>query len=128
MNKKIFMESKNWTHWFEIAVNDFDRARKFYETIFEIKIEVNDFGNFKMGIFPHKETGGAICFGQWYKAGENGTLIYLDASPDLALVQARIEKAGGKILQSKKQISPQHGYMCLFNDSEGNRLALHSMQ
>ncbi|MBN4065829.1 VOC family protein [Candidatus Amoebophilus asiaticus] len=118
---------KAWTHWFEIPVNDFDRAKSFYETIFETELHTSDFGGFKMGIFPHKEVGCAICKGEWYKPGADGTLIYMDASPDLEDVLNRIDEAGGKVLQPKKQISPEHGFMAIFLDSEGNRVALHSM-
>jgi len=119
-------KEKSWTHWFEIPVSDFDRAKKFYETIFETEIFVNDLGSLKMGIFPHKETGCAICQNEFYQPGQHGTLVYMDANPDLLIVQNRIEPAGGKVLFQKKQISPEHGYMCVFIDSEGNRMALHS--
>jgi len=40
----------------------------------------------------------------------------------------RIEKAGGKIIQPKTQISPEYGYMGVFLDTEGNRIALHSQK
>jgi predicted enzyme related to lactoylglutathione lyase len=80
-----------------------------------------------MGIFPHAEVGCALCqHPQFYKPSDNGTLVYMNANPDLQNVQNRIENAGGKILMQKKQISGEHGYMCLFIDTEGNRLALHS--
>jgi uncharacterized protein len=121
------MSEKKWLNWFEIPVSNFDRAKEFYETIFKINLHVNDFGGFKMGVFPHEELGGALCYGEWYKPSENGVIVYLDANPDLTEVQSRIETAGGKIIQPKKQISPDHGYMALFLDTEGNRLALHSM-
>ena len=128
MDAEIKQQEKSWTHWFEIPVSDFERAIKFYETIFNVKLGINDFGGFKMAVFPHKEVGAALCFGPWYKPGTDGITIYMDASPDLTHVQNRIEAAGGKIIQAKKQISPEHGYMALFTDSEGNRLALHSME
>lgn len=48
------MQNKSWTSWFEIPVTDFDRAKKFYETIFEIEIHTLDFGTLKMGLFPHR--------------------------------------------------------------------------
>lgn len=120
-------KEKSWTHWFEIPVSDFNRAKKFYEAIFKTEIFTTDFGPLKMGIFPHKEVGCALCQGELYKPGNNGTLVYMDAGPDLQACQDRIEAAGGKVLMSKKQISPEHGYMCVFVDSEGNRMALHSM-
>ncbi len=119
-------EKRTWTHWFEIPATDFDRAIGFYEQIFGTKIEPNDFGNFKMGILPHKEVGCAICWGEAYKPGDQGPLVYLDASPDLTEILNKVAAAGGKVLQEKKQISPEYGYMALFIDSEGNRMALHS--
>ena len=55
-----------------------------------------------------------------------GTLVYLNADPDLAVVLGRIEKAGGQVLVPKTQISPEFGFMAVFVDCEGNRVALHS--
>jgi predicted enzyme related to lactoylglutathione lyase len=121
-------DKRIWTEWFEIPANDFERAKKFYETIFEIEIETTNFGGFKMGIFPHKEVGCSICFGEGYEAGPQGSLVYLNANPDLEIVLKRVEKAGGRIIQSKKQISPEYGFMALFLDSEGNKLGLHSIK
>lgn len=121
-------KAQPWTTWFEIPVDDFDRAKKFYETIFQTEIHAIDFGGFQMGIFPHKQVGCAICKGEWYKTGDSGPIVYMNANPDLQLVQNRIEAAGGKIIMAKKQISPEHGFMALFYDTEGNRLALHSDQ
>ena len=119
-------ENKSWTHWFEIPASDFDRATKFYEEIFNVELHVDDFGSFKMAVFPHKEVGGAICWGDGYSPGSSGTLLYLDANPDLTDVLNKVKSAGGNIIQDKKQISPEHGFMALFTDCEGNRLALHS--
>lgn len=119
-------DKKLWSVWYEIPVFDYERAKKFYESIFNIKIFTEDFGNFKMGIFPHKEVGCALCFGQGYKPGQEGTLVYMNAEPDLDTVLNRIVKAGGKVLREKNMISAEHGFMAVFVDSEGNRLALHS--
>ena len=127
-NKNLIdSDKRTWTHWFEIPTNDFERARQFYEAIFEMNIQVTDFGGFKMGIFPHNEVGCAICYGEGWTPGSQGTLVYLDANPDLEVVLNRVVKAGGRVIQGKKQISPEYGFMALFNDSEGNKMALHSM-
>ncbi len=114
-------------NWFEIAVSDFDRAQKFYETIFGFTMQSMNMG-VKMGFFPADEgkVSGAICYGPDYKPSADGALIYLNANPDLNDVLNKVEAAGGKILQAKKQITPEYGYMALFIDSEGNRMALHS--
>ena len=119
---------RSWSQWFEIPVVNMHRAKYFYETIFGIEIQVQDFGSFKMGIFPHSEVGCALCQGDDYHPSTEGPLIYLDANPDLSLILEKIEEAGGKILKEKTQISAAHGYMALIKDSEGNRMALHSDQ
>lgn len=116
----------SWVNWFEIAVADFERAKKFYEEIFDIQMHTLDLGALKMALFPNREITGSLCCGTWYQPGQQGTLLYLNANPDLSVVLGKIEAAGGKIIQPKKQISPEHGFMALFEDSEGNRLALHS--
>lgn len=119
---------KKWTYWFEIPVLDFDRAKLFYETIFDFKmIQVFDAGVFKMGMFPGgSEAGCAICWGGHYIPSQDGTVVFFDANPDLQIVQDRIETAGGKIIHPKKMISPEQGYMALFEDTEGNRMGMRS--
>ena len=65
---------------------------------------------------------------QFYKpSGEHGPLIYLNANPDVQMILDRIGSAGGKILVPKTMISPEHGHMAMFLDTEGNRISLHSI-
>lgn len=121
------IESKVLTQWFEIPVLDMERAKTFYEHVFDLEIHVMDLGELKMGVFPHSEVGCALCYHpEFYKPSQDGTLVYMNAEPDLQIYQDRIETAGGSVLVPKKQISPEHGYMSVFIDSEGNRMALHS--
>ena len=116
--------------WFEIPVTDIGRARRFYEAIFAFEMKALDLGELKMVVFPSEGIGGALCqHAAWYKpSAEMGPLIYLNAEPDLAIVLGRVEKAGGKVTVPKRQISPDFGYMAVLVDSEGNRVALHSMK
>ncbi|MDQ3109398.1 MAG: VOC family protein [Bacteroidota bacterium] len=120
----------NSLNWFEIAVTDFDRAKKFYEAVFGFTMQVMDFGGFKMGMFPstpgNGKLSGAIVHGESYKPSQEGTLVYLNGDPDLQVALDKVEDAGGKILQPKTQISPEYGNMAIILDSEGNRVALHS--
>lgn len=122
---------KNALNWFEIPAADFERAKKFYEHIFnyQMTVIVNE-ETFKMGLLPADANGvgGAVVWHTaFYKPSNNeGALVYLNANPDLAAVLDRVETAGGKIVIAKRQVSPQFGYMAVFTDSEGNRLALHS--
>ena len=121
---------KKWSFWFEIPVLDFDRAKVFYETIFDFKmVQIFDAGAFKMGIFPDgSEVGCAICWGGHYIPSPDGTVVFFDANPDLQTIQDRIEVAGGKIIHPKKMISPEQGYMALFEDTEGNRMGMRSKE
>lgn len=118
--------------WFEIPTTDLDRAAKFYETILGITLVPMDMPNFQMRMFPVEDmmTGvsGALTLApDFYQPQDNGTLVYLNANPDVQLVLDRIEAAGGKIVVPKTQISPEIGYMAVFIDTEGNRVALHAI-
>ena len=56
-----------------------------------------------------------------------GPIVYLNANPDVQHVLDKIAAAGGKIVVPKTEISPEHGHMAIFIDTEGNRVALHSI-
>lgn len=119
-------QERSWCEWIEIPTTDFERAKSFYETVFGMEIQPIDYGVFKMGIFPYKNLGVALCYGEHYKPSADGPVVYLNANPDLQTALDRVVAAGGQVLRPKKMISPDHGYMALFLDSEGNRLALRS--
>ena len=115
--------------WFEIPVKDMDRAILFYNHVFEITLAKQDFGGLAMAWFPWdasgKGAGGSLIQGDNYKPSHEGTLVYF-SSVDVEKEINRVEEAGGKVLQQKTEISPDIGYMALFEDTEGNRIALHS--
>lgn len=123
---------KNVISWFEIPSKDLDRAQKFYETIFGITMIKMDTPNLQMRIFPMEDrmgVGGAICYSKDFYTPSltDGPLIYLTANPDVQNILNKVEEAGGKILVPKTQISPEYGYMAVISDTEGNRIALHSI-
>jgi predicted enzyme related to lactoylglutathione lyase len=127
------MTFKNAISWFEIPAIDLNRAQKFYEMIFNIQMVPLDTPNFQMRMFPIEDMmngiGGAIskAEGFYQPSATDGTLVYLNANPDVQNVLDKIEAAGGKIIVPKTQISPEYGYMAVFVDTEGNRVALHSV-
>ena len=124
---------KNAISWFEIGTTDLDRATKFYETIFQIKLTPLDLDNIKMRMFPIDDmmtgVGGALVDSKGFHkpSATDGPLIYLDGNPDLQLVLDRVEAAGGKVFLAKTEISAEYGFMGVFIDSEGNRIGLHSV-
>jgi len=104
--------------WFEIPVKDMERAKTFYENVFQVELKLVDFGGLKMGWFPYVEDGKGtpgtlIEHAQYKPSSTDGVLIYF-TSIDVNNEVSRIEIYGGKILQPKTQISPEHGYMALF--------------
>ena len=123
----------NAISWFEIPSTDLNRAAKFYETIFNTGLIPLDTPNIKMRMFPLENmmtgVGGAIVYSaDFYKASAtDGPLIYLNGNPDVQLILDKIEAAGGKIIVPKTEISPDYGHMAVFLDTEGNRIALHSI-
>lgn len=124
---------KHAISWFEIPTKDIDRAQQFYETIFEMKMVPLDNPALKMRLFPLDDVmtgvGGSIVQTEGFHipSATDGPLIYLDANPDVNTVINRVEAAGGKVLVPKTQISEDYGYMAMFLDTEGNRIALHSV-
>lgn len=126
------MIQKNAISWVEIPATDLDRAQKFYETILDIQMIPMDFPNLKMRMFPLEDmagVGGALCdSGGFHTPSETaGPLVYLNANLDVQIVLDRVEAAGGKILVPKTVISPEYGDMAVILDSEGNRIAFHSV-
>ena len=129
MNKKMSSDT-NAINWFEIAVSDINRATKFYETIFEIKTIPMEMMGMKMAMFPYDGSkgtvGGALVQSDMHSPSATGSVLYLNANPDLDLVANRIEKAGGKNTMKKTLIDENTGYMAFFVDTEGNSIGLHS--
>jgi predicted enzyme related to lactoylglutathione lyase len=123
---------KNAISWFEIPVIDLARAALFYEKIFDIKMIPLDTPQLKMQMFPIEDMmniGGALVYNkEFYKpSSTDGPLIYLNANPDVQNILDKVQEAGGKILVPKTMISPEYGYMAVIIDTEGNRIALHSV-
>ena len=125
----------NVVGWFEIPVSDMDRAIKFYEAVFEFKIDRQTMDSVDMGWFPWADegtgAGGSLVLAEndFYKPSAEGTIVYFTAeSGDLQNELSRVISAGGKILVEKRLIGEGFGYMAVVLDTEGNRIALHSRE
>ncbi|CAG4886251.1 VOC family protein [Paraburkholderia saeva] len=113
--------------WFEIPSTDFDRAVRFYETVLGNPMRREDFGQ-PIAVFGYGEqaTGGCVVGGTSLKPSAAGTMVYLNATPDVNTVLARVEKAGGKVEGPAIQLPADIGYIAFITDTEGNRIGLHS--
>ena len=118
----------NPVNWFEIPVTNMDRAKAFYEDVFDYEIAINEMGETTMGWFPFDQsasgaTGTLIKNEEFYTPSHKGSLVYFSVK-EIDDTTPKIEKGGGKILVPKFSIG-EHGHCCIFEDSEGNRVALH---
>lgn len=126
--------NRNPVGWFEIYVQDMQRAKQFYETVLGVELtkleSPAEASGFEMLAFPmNMEAGGAsgaLAKMEGCPSGGMGTLVYFSCE-DCAEEASRVEAAGGKIFKPKFSIS-QYGYISLVIDTEGNMIGLHSMQ
>jgi uncharacterized protein len=119
----------NALNWFEIPVSDVARAKKFYETAFDIEMHQIEMMGMQMVMFPSQspKSGGALVKSPNHKPSTEGSIVYLNGNPNLQIVLDRIEGAGGKITMPKTSIG-ENGNMAFFLDTEGNHVGLHSGQ
>ncbi len=133
---------RNPVGWFEIYVADMARAKKFYETVFNVNMEAlpspegSDAPPVEMAAFPMPamtaDDGaaelpgacGALAKMEGVHPGVGGTLVYFSCE-DCATEEARVADAGGNVVHSKFSIG-QHGFIAMVNDTEGNMIGLHS--
>ncbi|MEB2781304.1 VOC family protein [Algoriphagus sp. C2-6-M1] len=121
---------KNAINWFEIPAKNFERAKLFYETVLDAKMEsmsMEEMG-MTMAFFPadwENGVGGGIAFGPGLEPSTTGSLVYLNGGDDLSIPLSRVEVAGGEIIIPKTSLG-EHGFMGQFIDSEGNKVAFHS--
>ena len=128
------MKTENPVVWFEIYVNDLERAQKFYEKTF--RIQFSELGdpteeNFKMLAFPSdmeskNKASGALVYFKGMEAGGNSTIVYFD-SEDCSVEEGRAAEAGGEVFRSKMSIG-EYGFISLVKDTEGNIIGVHSMK
>jgi len=115
--------------WIEIPVTDMTSAIQFYNMLFGWDLKALELGPLTMAWLPNDHSGagtsGSLVLNENYTPSQDGVLIYFNCA-DVDEPAALVEKAGGKLLRAKTQISPDVGYMALAVDSEGNRIAFHS--
>lgn len=120
---------ENPVGWFEIYVDDMERAKKFYETVLGTALWHIESPEVVMWAFPMSETGpgsaGSLVSMEGMKAGGNSTLVYFSCD-DCSVEAGRVESNGGSLFKPKFSIG-EHGFIALAFDTEGNMFGLHSM-
>ncbi|GAB2613599.1 hypothetical protein GCM10027035_07640 [Emticicia sediminis] len=112
--------------YFEIPVNDIDRAIKFYTAVFNFEFDKEIIDKNEMALFPFSDENlgisGSLAKGEIYKPTEDGVVIYFKTENiDETLKLASLN--GGQILYPKTDNGI--GLVAEFKDTEGNRIALY---
>lgn len=122
------MMNTNPVGWFDLNVANLDRAKKFYETVFNLELTDAPIEWGKQSFFPFSQENpnisGALVEKPDFVPSRNNTVIYFETEDNIAEEQ-RIETAGGKIVQHKMSIG-EFGFISIFIDTEGNTVGLHS--
>ena len=119
----------NSVTWFEIPVNDLNRATDFYQKVFEVDMTIMEMGESLMSWFPEWPDGkkgitGTLIKTDGYTPSYQGTVVYFGVD-DIDATLDKVKANGGKVVLPKTDIG-EYGVFAQFEDTEGNRLALHS--
>lgn len=126
------MPGANAIGWFDLYVEDMDRAAAFYEAVFQQRLEpIGDpTGETVMRGFAADRgaygAAGALVRSPHARPGPGGTMVYFGVE-DCAVEQARVAAAGGQVLRPKFSIGP-FGWVTVCRDTEGNLFGLNSMR
>jgi uncharacterized protein len=116
--------------WFEIPVDDIDRAQRFYETLLGQSLRREEMGPQSLAVFPYDEgsVGGALLSSPHPPSpSSDGMVAYLNAGPSLDLVLSRADELGAEVLLPKVKLPRDIGWIAHIRDCEGNRVGLHSL-
>lgn len=117
---------QNAVSWFDIPVHDLDRATAFYNDILGTTLERYGGPGLQGALFPVPGVSGTLIQGEGFTPSHGGSVVYLNAGDDLNTVLNRVVGAGGKVLLDKTEIGGDRGFFAYFEDTEGNRVGLHS--
>jgi uncharacterized protein len=118
---------RNAISWFELPVNDLDRARDFYSAVLGVRFaDTADAGDRLYAMFPVDDgVSGALVQGEAYRPSTEGALVFLNAGDELQAVVDRVDPAGGRVLVPRLDMG-EWGVAAFIVDTEGNKVALHA--
>ncbi|MEG6586293.1 VOC family protein [Dendrosporobacter sp. 1207_IL3150] len=115
--------------WFEIPVADIDRAKSFYEAVFGQNLTIVDMEQRQMAMFSMEMgvpgIGGALVKEEHFVPSYAGTMVYFTVT-DITETLSKVVASKGKEIIPKTSIG-EYGFCAYFEDSEGNRIGLHTM-
>lgn len=124
--------SVNVVAWFEIYVDQIERAKVFYQTLFDVELIPLLGGDpeapLQMWAFESQPEAfgapGALVLAPGVSAGQTSVVVYFECA-DCAEQEDRAAKHGGSVVRPKMAIG-EYGFISLVKDTEGNLIGLHS--
>ena len=107
----------------EISATNPNAAAKFYSTVFDWKIEVEESMNYVQ--FTAEEGGIGGAFTPVTDDNPAGTLVPYVTTDDIEASLEKIGSNGGSTVVPKTEI-PGFGHFAVFSDPTGNRIGLYS--
>jgi len=124
---------QNAVGWFDIYVNDMDRAVSFYQSVFDNELEsIGDPTDSRVIMMAFATdmasygAGGALVKREGCGPVMGGTIVYFGVD-DCSIEESRVNKAGGKVVNPKMSIG-EFGWVSVCMDTEGNLFGLSSMK
>lgn len=117
---------ENFNVWAEIPVRDLETARRFYATVFDLELKIEETGPNPVVMFPTKDgkgVAGHLYPGTPASEGQGPTVHF--AVPDtVESTMQRVEEAGGKVLSPVIEIPVGRFAYC--QDPDGNSIGVFS--
>jgi len=115
----------NCVVWVDIPVADLDRAVAFYAAVLDNKVATETFDDVRFAVLDHEDGNGGCLVIQPDNISSTGALVYLNADGRIRDAVQKALQHGGTVVEDVHPIGP-HGFRAVLNDTEGNRIALHS--
>ncbi len=121
-----FNSKYNRAVWFDIPVADLDRSAAFYSAVLGVRVTKESFGEMSFCVIEHQDGNGGCLVLNEAEIAAGGVLLYLNVDGRIKDAVSKVVPHGGSVTKPVHSIGP-HGFRAVILDSEGNRIALHSM-
>lgn len=117
--------------WVDIPVKVLSRAMRFYSAVLDLTLKKEEFPTLSIALVPQGQGEIGVCLFPYseeeHQPSMHGPLIYLNCEGRLNEALEEVDNCGGRILKGRHSIGGM-GWRALVVDSEGNRIALHSIE
>jgi predicted enzyme related to lactoylglutathione lyase len=124
--EEVMNERMNRAVWFEIPAADFERAVRFYESVFRTTMIREEDKESAVFAYDQPAMSGSVTRAPHLVPSQSGAVLYLNADPELDAALERVRQAGGRVVLPRTEL-PTGGAFAHIEDTEGNRVGLHAV-